>query len=54
MPTTLSTSETDGGLGVQLVFRRELVWPDGRVEIERVTPKALPAPEPDEIKAVEP
>jgi hypothetical protein len=31
-----------------------LSWPDGRREIEGVTPKALPVPEPDETKAIEP
>jgi hypothetical protein len=54
LPTTLNTSETDGGVGAQLVFRREIVYPNGHVEIEGVTPKALPAPEPDETKAIEP
>jgi hypothetical protein len=29
---------------VQLVFRREIVYPNGHVEIEGVTPKALPVP----------
>ena len=43
LPTTL-TSESDGGAGVQLVFRREIVYPNGHVEIEGVTPKQLPAP----------
>ena len=52
--TLVAASESDGGLGVQLVFRREIVWPDGRKEIEGVTPKALPVPEPDETKAIEP
>jgi hypothetical protein len=52
LPSTL-TSESDGGVGVQLVFRREIVYPNGRVEIEGVPPK-LPAPEPDETKAIEP
>ena len=33
----------DGGIGVQLVFRREIVYPNGHVEIEGVTPKTLPA-----------
>ena len=49
MPTTLSASESDGGgLGVQMTFRRVIVWPNGQHhEIEDVTPKALPAPEPD-------
>jgi hypothetical protein len=44
LPTTLAASETDGGLGVKMVFERHIVWPDGRREIEGVTPKALPAP----------
>jgi len=30
---------------VELRFIREIVWPDGRREIEGVTPKALPAPD---------
>ena len=45
LPTTLATSESDGGVGVQLVFRREIVYPNGHVEIEGVTPKALPVPD---------
>ena len=45
LPTTLSTPESDGGVGVQLVFRREIVYPNGHVEIEGVTPKSLPAPD---------
>ena len=45
LPTTLSTDEPNGGLGVQLVFRREIVYPNGHVEIEGVTPKTLPAPD---------
>ena len=44
LPTTLSTPESDGGLGVKMVFERHIVWPDGRREIQGVTPKALPAP----------
>ena len=44
LPTTLATDESNGGVGVQLVFRREIVYPNGHVEIEGVTPKALPAP----------
>ena len=43
LPTTLSTSETDGGVGVQLEFRRVIVWPGGREEVD--TPKSLPAPD---------
>jgi hypothetical protein len=27
-----------------MTFERHIVWPDGRKEIEGVTPKALPAP----------
>jgi hypothetical protein len=27
-----------------MTFERVIVWPDGRREIEGVTPKALPAP----------
>jgi hypothetical protein len=45
LPTTLNTSETDGGVGVELRFVREIVWPDGRREVEGATPKALPAPD---------
>jgi hypothetical protein len=43
--STLSSSKSDGGVGVQLVFRREIVFPDGHVEIEGVTRKALPSPD---------
>jgi hypothetical protein len=45
LPTTLSAGESNGGVGVQMTFQRVIVWPDGRREIEGVTPpKALPAP----------
>jgi hypothetical protein len=44
LPTTLSASDSDGGLATKLTFERVIVWPDGRREIEGVTPKALPAP----------
>ena len=44
LPTTLAASESDGGLGVKMVFERRIVYPNGHVEIEGVTPKALPAP----------
>ena len=52
LPTQLATdAETNGGVGVELRFVREIVWPDGRREIEGVTPKALPAPAtPDAVK----
>ena len=45
LPTTLSADESNGGLGVKMVFERHIVWPDGRREVEGVTPKALPAPD---------
>jgi hypothetical protein len=45
LPTTLSASESDGGVGVEVRFIREIVWPDGRREISGVTPKALPSPD---------
>ena len=47
LPTTLAADESSGGRGVPMTFQRVIVWPDGRREIEGVTPKALPAP-PDE------
>jgi len=46
LPTTLSAPDSDGGVGVELRFIREVVWPDGRREVEGVSPKALPAPDP--------
>jgi hypothetical protein len=39
-------------LGTKITFERVIVWPDGRREIEGVTPKALPAPE--NIDVIEP
>ena len=45
LPTTLAADESSGGLGVKMVFERHIVWPDGRREIQGVTPKALPAPD---------
>jgi hypothetical protein len=47
LPTTLAASDSDGGLGVKMVFERRIVYPNGHVEIEGVTPKALPAPDGD-------
>jgi hypothetical protein len=44
LPTTLAASESDGGLGVKMVFERHIVWPDGHREIEGKTPKQLPPP----------
>ena len=45
LPTTLAASESNGGVGVELRFVREIVWPDGRREVEGTTPKSLPAPD---------
>ena len=45
LPHTLSADETGGGASVKVVFERRIVFPDGRVEVEGVTPKALPAPD---------
>jgi hypothetical protein len=50
LPTTLAASESDGGLGVKMVFERHIVWPDGRREIEGVTPKQLPSPSPVSVE----
>src|SRR6516225_10609099 len=44
LPTTLSTPDSHGGVGVEVRFVREIVYPSGRREVEGVTPKALPAP----------
>jgi hypothetical protein len=47
LPTTLAASESDGGLGVKMVFERHNVWPDGHREIEGVPAPAshmLPIP----------
>jgi hypothetical protein len=45
LPTTLSASESDGGVGTQIVFTRRIVYPNGHVEIEGQTPKQLPSPD---------
>ena len=46
LPTQLATdAEPNGGVGVKLEFRRIVVWPGGREEIENVTPKQLPSPD---------
>ena len=45
LPTTLSAPNSDGGVGVELRFIREVVWPSGHREVEGATPKALPAPD---------
>jgi len=50
LPTTLAADESGGGLGVRMTFERVIVWPDGRREIEGVTPKQLPAPSPVSVE----
>jgi hypothetical protein len=45
LPTTLQASDSDGSASTQITFRRILVWPGNREEIEGVTPKALPSPD---------
>ena len=55
LPSTLAAeADSHGGAGVEIRFIREIVHPGGHREIEGATPKALPAPEPDETKAIEP
>ena len=41
LPTTLAADESSGGLGVKMTFERHIVFPDGRREIEGVTPKQI-------------
>jgi hypothetical protein len=50
LPTTLAASESDGGVGVKVSFERVIVWPDGRREVEGVTPKQLPSPSPVSVE----
>jgi hypothetical protein len=46
LPTQLAAdADSSGGAGVKLEFRRIVVWPGGREEIENVSPKQLPAPD---------
>src|SRR6516225_5437447 len=45
LPTTLSTPESGGGVGVEVRFVREIVYPSGRREIEGITPKQLASPD---------
>src|SRR5262249_18844892 len=45
LPTTLAGDESSGGASVKMTFERVIVWPDGRREIDGVTPKSLPAPD---------
>jgi hypothetical protein len=51
LPTTLAADESSGGVPVKMVFERHIVWPDGRREIEGVTPKALPSPSPVSVES---
>ena len=46
LPTTLSADESNGGLGVKMVFERHIVYPNGHREVDGTTPKSLPAPDP--------
>jgi len=46
LPSTLAMPETSGGKQNKMTFERVIVWPDGRREIDGVTPKQLPAPSP--------
>jgi hypothetical protein len=43
--TLAADAESNGGLGVKMVFERHIVYPNGHREIEGVTPKQLPAPD---------
>jgi hypothetical protein len=45
LPTTLSTSDPDGGASAQITFTRVIVHPSGYREVEGVSPKALSAPD---------
>jgi hypothetical protein len=44
LPSTLAADESSGGR-VSMTFVREIVWPDGRREVDGATPKALPPPD---------
>jgi hypothetical protein len=44
LPQTLAADESNGGASVKMTFERMIVWPDGRREIEGVTPRGLPVP----------
>ena len=50
LPTTLDASESTGGGAAKIEFRRIIVYPGGREEIEGVTPKQLPAPSPVSVE----
>jgi hypothetical protein len=42
--------ESTGGKAQGITFKRVIVWPDGRKEIEGKTPKQLPAPSPVSVE----
>jgi hypothetical protein len=44
LPSTLAADANSDGGNVEIRFIRHIVYPNGHVEIEGVTPKALPAP----------
>jgi hypothetical protein len=45
LPTTLSTPDSHGGVGVEVRFIREIVYPGGHREIDGQTPKQLAPPD---------
>ena len=49
LPTTLQAGESNGGADTVLTFRRVIVWPGGREEIEGVTPKQIAPPASHEL-----
>jgi hypothetical protein len=44
LPTTLNTSDSDGGSRTVITFKRIIVAPDGHKHIEGERPLQLPAP----------
>jgi hypothetical protein len=45
LPTQLAADAESGGGLTKISFERIVCWPDGRREVEGVTPKALPSPD---------
>jgi hypothetical protein len=41
LPTTRAADDSAAGVKVKMTFERHIVWPDGRKEIEGVTPKLI-------------
>jgi hypothetical protein len=54
LPTTLQASDSDGGASLQMTFRRVIVYPGGREEIEEVTPKQIAPPASHALPSDEP